>query len=235
MQMEIITAKDVANETVQSIKCRHDEPMNNGSRDGWQCLDGNFEVYDMNTFVSLDKRSAEVVIRKSHQTEKFISVNSEAYCVGSEFLRSETPSEPFTNVLAYCPQPCNGQLPCIRTCAEDMVLTTRSSFVEARSDFHLQSEKKSECILDKFNLTRGNLHKANSAQRRCPAGYRRFPLLEPRLRCGDAFELEKTDTEVVLRYKNKRFGPDDFCLYFNDDHSLSAEICQLKIDAKKFS
>ncbi len=76
------------------------------------------------------------------------------------------------------------------------------------------------------NLTEANLEKASERSRgSCPRGFKVGGLLRPSQRCNDRFGLEKNSAgEVELRTVTDQVRT-DFCLYFEEGGSFSAEIC----------
>jgi hypothetical protein len=81
-----------------------------------------------------------------------------------------------------------------------------------------------------------HLTKMHLTQRVCTKGYVSKPLI-PRLRCNDKFNLimnDKGEVEMHASMINKTFGPTDFCLIYEDNQMLSADVCQKIVKQQRF-
>jgi hypothetical protein len=81
-----------------------------------------------------------------------------------------------------------------------------------------------------------HLTKIHHTQKVCPKGYESKPLM-PKKRCNDKFNLrmnDKGEVEIHASMINKTFGPTDFCLIFEVNQMLSAEVCRKKVKRHKF-
>ena len=103
---------------------------------------------------------------------------------------------------------------------------------------------KSYTILDNvFNSSKNNeelkniLSKARPHERKCPLHFKKEHL-KPGGKCEDDFSLDLENDKIVLyeskRQQNKPYAEDEFCLYFNDNSNLGADICRFDRDSYKF-
>ena len=59
---------------------------------------------------------------------------------------------------------------------------------------------------------------------KCDEGYTSQPL-NPAKFCKDKFTLKRINDNVILHHGDKNYNPDQFCLLFNEDGILAAELC----------
>ena len=73
-----------------------------------------------------------------------------------------------------------------------------------------------------------HLMKAPKGERKCPKGYFPRPIhLNPNENCKHEFKLQNSDfNHVILQHDNGDFNEKDFCLVFQEDGSLAAELCK---------
>ena len=80
-------------------------------------------------------------------------------------------------------------------------------------------------------LTKARLH-----ERKCPSHFKKEHL-KPSGRCEDDFSLDFLNEKIVLydkRKQDKPYSEHEFCLYFNDNSNLGADICRFDRDSYKF-
>ena len=81
-------------------------------------------------------------------------------------------------------------------------------------------------------LTKARLH-----ERKCPLHFKKVHL-KPGGKCEDDFSLDLKNDKIVLyeskRQQNKPYAEHEFCLYFNDNSNLGADICRFDRDSYKF-
>ena len=75
-----------------------------------------------------------------------------------------------------------------------------------------------------LELTIGNFQQRRN--RRCGQGYTPEPKLDPIRRCTDQFDLINKDGDIFLQHQDREYNPEGFCLFFEDENELQAEICR---------
>ena len=79
--------------------------------------------------------------------------------------------------------------------------------------------------------------KATAMERKCPEGYKSRTLWK---KCKDRFTLDliqgqNKSVELTWNHGNNTLKPEDFCLNFEEDNQLSANICDIDKSSQKFS
>ena len=107
---------------------------------------------------------------------------------------------------------------------------------ETRLEDSLTGQSQAYRRLHDLNLTLANFMKSDLSERECKAGYNHQPRLNPvKRKCGDDFTLSRTTIDdVVLTHGDYhvQYQPLDFCLFFDDNTTLHAEICRIDVTDK---
>ena len=111
---------------------------------------------------------------------------------------------------------------------------------ETRLNDSLTGQSQAYRKLHDLNLTLSNFMKSERKGGRrvtptCKEGYTHTRLNPVKRKCGDDFTLFKTNIdEVILTHGDYRvpYQPLEFCLFFDDNTTLQAEICRVDVTDK---
>lgn len=217
------------------------------------CDDGEFKLIDMDLMeigMGADREESVAIKVMGNRPPIHLPLTSSRFCVGVQFSSSEKFYTPintvhgtiFENKLLYCPLPCNGKTPCIRTCCHpDEKFTKDGQCKKFPHEMKQAFFNESSSVLTQLNLGKHiqhYLHQADSHHRHCPKGFERKPYLNPAERCADDFSLSVDNVSheglLTVNATGQVYNHDEFCLNLNEDETIAAEVCRTIFKRHKF-
>ena len=191
------------------------------------------KVTDISAVSATDIKFKESIFSSESVT---LTKGKDQYCVGFQYSNAGKVDTLIQTSLFYCPaSPCSDGEPCIRTCCDNgkrgkkcngaVVTTTEMKDYEQLKQFANDS-----------NFAR-YFAKASRLQNECGIGKKMDYLTMDK--CTQRFDLDMNpsskEVSLMHMYGQQTLGPNDFCLYFEENDQLSAKYCVEKKSMAKFS
>ena len=202
----------------KTLKC-------DGSLKQWSCQDTNYKSVTFNEEVTVT--GSKVTLKPSSFSNSTLTLSKNKACVGLQLNNNFSKSDFIETKLFYCPpQPCRKDKPCIKQCCED-----KKGVSCDKGDITID-EKKDLPELKQFADDPDFESYFVTAPKTCTNDEKLNNLNTNK--CSERLTLEKKGNEISLNYGDTILGQDDYCLIYQEDGQLTAQICQEDQEKVKF-